>query len=66
MNISQRENDMGKSLSKMKYTELLAERNRVVESIKKSTSVFLKRDYLKYLSKIDKELRAYRASERGK
>lgn len=49
----------------MKYTELLAERNRVVESIEKSKSIFLKRDYLKYLSKIDKELKTYRALKGG-
>ena len=50
---------MRKSYRDMSYPELLAERERVIADIRKTKSRFLKRDYRKYLTKLNNEIEDY-------
>ena len=57
---------MRKSYRDMTYDELLAERERVKRDIRKTESRFLKRDYRKYLIKLNNEIEDYEFFTRRK
>ena len=50
---------MSKSFHELTYPEMLAERERVRNIINKTKSQFTKRDFSKYLEKLNKEISEY-------
>lgn len=50
---------MSKSYKEMKYSELIAEYNRVSNLLKKNKNVFTQKQNKKYLLKIEKEIKDY-------
>lgn len=50
---------MSKKLSDMNYLEMIAEQERVEIALIDTKSIFLKRDYTRYLEKIKKEIKDY-------
>ena len=56
---------MGKNIQTFTYTEMLAERERVASAIRNTKSIFTKKDYRKYLDKLNKEINAYEKSHKN-
>ena len=57
---------MGKNIQTFTYQELLAERERIENAIRNTKSIFTKKDYRKYLGKINKEISTYEKNIKNK
>ena len=56
---------MGKNIQTFTYQEMLAERERITNAIRNTKSLFTKRDYRKYLEKLNKEISTYEKNHKN-